>query len=615
MSKFLERLKQNVLVGDGAMGTLLMQELGPGHRCVEEANLSHPDAVLAAHLQYIAAGANLIETNTFGANRGKLQEFNLDSKVEELNSRAAKIAREARDVAGKDVIIAGSIGPAGFAFDFTSREDRGLAEDHYKEQAEVLEQRGVELFIIETFPSPSELRTAVQAVRSVSSLPIIAQLTFAAADFDAGGDFEDIDLHRALESFQGISDLPVEVLGLNCGMGPREALRLLESIPLSPRYYISIYPNAGVPGRRGGRFVYPNSSPEYFASFALEAVRLGARIVGGCCGTRPEHISAMAEAIRTANPVERKSAPTATVSMAEPVEKPIASTSLIAQKFQQRKFVVSVQIDPPKGPETARLMEAIEVFKQSGVVDAVDVNSNPMARLHMDSLWMSALVEQAGLPAIPHITPRDATIMGLQANLLGAYAAGIRNLLVITGDPSQLGGEAGGMDVYQTDSIGLVKLITELNRGRDATGNPIGNSTDFLVGVAVNPAAADVNAEVARFQKKVEAGARFAMTQVFFEWECWHRFLDALGGPSPIPVLAAVWPLTSYRLALRLHHEVPGIIVPDQVLSRLEKAGKDARCVGFELARNILDNARREVDGAYVIAPFKDPAAALEVLC
>ncbi len=615
MSKFLERLKKNVLVGDGAMGTLLMQELGPTQRCVEEANLSHPDVVLAAHLQYIAAGANLIETNTFGANRGKLREFNLDSKVEELNSRAVKIAREARDVAGKDVIIAGSIGPAGFAFDFMSQQDRRLAEDHYKEQAEVLEQRGVEVFIVETFPSAGELRTAVQAIRSVSSLPVIAQLTFAAADFDSGGDFEDIDLHRAVESFQEVSDLPVEVLGLNCGMGPREALRLFETIPLSGRYHVSIYPNAGVPGRRGGRFVYPNSSPEYFANFAVEAVRLGARIIGGCCGTRPEHISAMAEAIRTANPMVRKSVHAGTVPFAAPIERPAVSSSVLAEKFQQRKFVVSVQIDPPKGPETARLMESIEIFKQSGIVDAVDVNSNPMARLHMDSLWMSAQIEHAGLPAIPHITPRDASIMGLQANLLGAHAAGIRNLLVITGDPSQLGGEAGGMDVYQTDSIGLVNLISELNRGRDATGNLIGNCTDFLVGVAVNPAAADVNAEVARFVKKIEAGARFAMTQVFFEWECWRRFLDALGGPSPIPILAAVWPLTSYRLALRLHHEVPGITIPDTILSRLEKAGKDARCVGFELARSILDTARKEVDGVYVIAPFKDPAAALEVLC
>jgi homocysteine S-methyltransferase len=323
----------------------------------------------------------------------------------------------------------------------------------------------------------------------------------------------------------------------------------------------------------------------------------------------------MAEAIRTANPMVRKSVHAGTVPFATPIERPAVSSSVLAEKFQQRRFVVSVQIDPPKGPETVRLMESIEVFKQSGIVDAVDVNSNPMARLHMDSLWMSAQIEHAGLPAIPHITPRDASIMGLQGNLLGAYTAGIRNLLVITGDPSQLGGEAGGMDVYQTDSIGLVKLISELNRGRDATGNLIGNCTDFLVGVAVNPAAADVHAEVARFEKKIEAGARFAMTQVFFEWECWYRFLDALGGPSPIPILAAVWPLTSYRLALRLHHEVPGITIPDTVLSRLEKAGKDARYVGFELARSILDTARKEVDGVYVIAPFKDPAAALEVLC
>ncbi|HXK58821.1 MAG TPA: bifunctional homocysteine S-methyltransferase/methylenetetrahydrofolate reductase [Acidobacteriota bacterium] len=614
MSKFLKRLKKGVLVGDGAMGTFLIRELGHGLRCVEEANLTHPDLVLSAHLQYIAAGAELIETNTFGANRSKLREFNLEGRFEEINSRAVKIAREARDIAGKDVIIGGSIGPAGFVYDFINRHDRRLAEAYYREQAEILEQRGVEVFIVETFPSTSELKTAVQAIRSVSSLPIMAHLTFAASDFDAGGDFEDLDLQRAIKSFQEIADLPVEVLGLNCGMGPRESLQILEHIDVGDREGISIYPNAGVPSRRGGRFIYPDSSPEYFAAFALEAIRLGANIVGGCCGTRPEHIRAMADAIRSSKPMQREQVIASAPSFAVRPEAPTTRPSALAEKFEQRKFVVSVQIDPPKGPETSRLMDAVQMFKESGVVDAVDVNSNPMARLHMDSLWMSAQIEQAGLPTIPHITPRDASIMGLQSNLLGAHAAGIRNLLVITGDPSQLGGQAGGMDVYQTDSAGLVRLISELNRGLDAAGNLIGTPTNFFVGVAVNPAAPDLAVEADRFRKKIEAGASFAMTQVFFDWECWFRFLDVFREPLPIPVLAAVWPLTSYRLALRLHHEVPGIVVPEKVLSRLEAAGKEARKVGFDLARTMLETARKEVPGVYVIAPFKDPAAALEVL-
>jgi homocysteine S-methyltransferase len=278
------------------------------------------------------------------------------------------------------------------------------------------------------------------------------------------------------------------------------------------------------------------------------------------------------------------------------------------------EFVVSMQIDPPKGTDFEAVLGAVRTFRDSGRVHSVDINSNPLAHLHLDSLWMALACEREGVETIPHVTPRDASLMGLCGNLLGAWSLGIRNVLVITGDPSQRGDRAGSSDVYQTDSIGLVKVIRDLNDGKDAAGNPIGNPPNFLIGVAVNPNEPDLDREVDRFRRKVDHGADFAMTQVFFEWDCWERFLDRFGGKLPIPAIVAVWPLTSHKLALRIHHEVPGIVVADPVLARLERAGAGAREEGFAIAREILAESRRRAQGAYVIAPFKNPASALELL-
>ncbi|MEW5978432.1 MAG: bifunctional homocysteine S-methyltransferase/methylenetetrahydrofolate reductase [Acidobacteriota bacterium] len=606
MPRLEDLLAKNIVIGDGAMGTMLLQELR-GRRCPEEAVLSHPDQVLSVHLKYIAAGAQLIETNTFGANAVRLREFDLQDRMEEINSRAVKLAREAREIAGKEVVIAGSIGPLG-AIEWlggVASIDVGL---EYRRQAEILEQRGVEAFLLETFSSPKDLQAAVEAVHSVSSLPIIAQLTLPAGDligFDAG---------NVSALFSQVAHLPVMALGVNCGTGPKEILEILENIPRG-RHVLSAYPNAGVPSRSQGRYVFPDSSPQYFAEFAREAARAGVRILGGCCGTRPEHIAAMAEALKDFHPQEAR--PVVSVASVEPVLRPPSqeeAPSHFAQKLGAGEFVVSIQIDPPKGTESGRLLEAVGTFKQSGRVDVVDVNSNPLARLHMDSLWMSLQVERLGLESLPHVTPRDASILGLQGNLLGAHAMGIRNLLVITGDPSVVGGTTGGQDVYQTDSVGLVHLISEMNEGRDAFGNLIGAPTRFFQGVAVNPAAPDLDLEIQRFRQKIKNGARFAMTQVFFDWEPWERFLDRLGEPCPIPVLIAIWPLTSHRLALRLHHEVPGIFLPERLLEQLEKAGKEARKFGFDLAHRMIEKARSMAQGVYIIAPFKDPTAALDLL-
>jgi homocysteine S-methyltransferase len=336
-------------------------------------------------------------------------------------------------------------------------------------------------------------------------------------------------------------------------------------------------------------------------------------MLGGCCGTTYGQIAAMASSIETPS---AKTADLRVLVPPPPEDRPSdegRQVSGLAQRFEAGEFVVSMQVDPPKGAKTEMVLEACRAFRDSGRVHCVDVNSNAMARLHMDALWMSAQIESLGIETIAHYTPRDASLMGIEGNLLGAWNYGVRNVLVITGDPSMVGGEPGAVDVYQTDSIGMVNTITQLNEGRDCFGHAIGSPPNFFVGVAVNPNHENIDLEIERLHRKIDAGAKFAMTQVFFDWECWERFLDKLGGKCPIPVMVAVWPLTSFRLARRLHNEVPGIVVPEHVLKRLHDAGAGARKEGFALARQMLQEAPDRADGAYVIAPFKRPSAALQL--
>jgi homocysteine S-methyltransferase len=607
-SRFRRTLDETILVVDGAMGSYLLAQIELPRGCVEEANLSAPDAVLAAHLAYIEAGARVIETNTFSANRNKLRAFGLQDQVEAINGAAVKIARGAREVSGQEVLVAGSIGPSALPFDPSDAGSEEPLRAIFREQAHALDARGVDLFILETFVSLPEIRIALEAVREISQLPIVASVTFPG---DAWEDKEDTGwpekVARRLES------LGADVIGSNCSLGPRDLLTVLDGMA-SATVPLFAAPNTGVPSFVAGRFVYPHSSPEYFAWFAREAARRGARLIGGCCGTTPEHIRAMAKALEGIMPERVRLSPaTAPEPPAVAVAAGSPKTSRVATLLARGEFVVSMQLDPPKGTATEAVIQAVRTFRDSGLVHAIDINSNPMAHLHLDSLWMALQCEREGVETIPHITPRDASLMGLSGNLLGAWALGIQNVLVITGDPSQRGDRPGSTDVYQTDSVGLVKVIRDLNDGRDLAGNPLGSPPNFLIGVAVNPNEPDLDREVERFQRKVEHGADFAMTQVFFDWEGWDRFLDRFGGKLPIPALVAVWPLTSHKLALRIHHEVPGIVVPDRVLRLLEKAGARAREEGFALAREILAESRRRAQGAYVIAPFKSPASALEL--
>jgi len=604
---FNARLKDSILIADGAMGSMLHETVG-AQRCFDEVNSTEPEAVFRVHQAYIEAGAHIIETNTFGANRFKLTPFGLGDEVQRLNSRGVKIAREAREAAAREVLIAGSIGPLGLGVQARHPEPQQIIAI-FLEQAQALEERGVDLFILETFTYIEEILLAIQAIRSFSVLPVIAQLTYAEEGIAYG------DL-RPTEAAAQLKNQNVQVVGANCTLGPQALLPILQQLTSIEELRVSGMPNAGFPKREGDRIVYPKSSPEYFALFARQAAAAGVRILGGCCGTTPEHIRAMAEAVKLLRP--SKGQPASSVTVAAPV-KPVpierAPESKLWKNIQAGKFQVSVEIDPPKGIALERVYEQVEKIMSSGKVDAIDINSGAMARVGMDALVVAGALESRGIETIPHLTTRDHNIIGLQAALLGAWTVGgVRNVLAITGDPPSVGDYPETSGVYEVDSVGLVKVLHRLNQGTDWSGKTLGGATNFTIGVAVNPVADDIEEEIKRFQAKIEAGAHFAMTQPLFDPEHWLAFVKKLGGKSPIPVLIGIWPLNSYQQALRLNNEVPGIVIPEPVLQSLESAGTAARERGFKVARQMLSWSRTELAGAYLIPPFKRYEEILDIL-
>jgi methionine synthase / methylenetetrahydrofolate reductase (NADH) len=613
---FNDRLKQAILVCDGGMGSLLHESVSH-HRSSDELNSTHGEIVFRLHELYIQAGAQIIETNTFSANRHKLGNIGLADRVVEFNHRGVKLAREARDAAPHEVLIAGSIGPLG-----VFSQVRQLPAEEvlaiFKEQAGALEERGVDFFILETFSDAEEQLAAIQAIRSFSNLPIVAQMTYSQEGTTFGG-------RGPKEVWEQLQDKNVQAIGANCTVGPDGLLAVLRQFANQPSIPLSAMPNAGFPQRIGDRTIYPHSSPEYFALFAQEAVALGARILGGCCGTTPDHIRAMADAAKQMNLGGRGSGKHAgaTVEILEPEER-IRRTaargpeSRLWGKIQAGKFAVSIEVDPPKGIAINRLVEQVAKIMASGHVDTVDINSGTLARVGMDALAVAGALEAHGFETIPHLTTRDSNIIGLQAMLLGAWAVGgVRNILAITGDPPSVGDYPETSGVYELDSIGLVKVLSRLNQGTDWAGKNLGGATNFTIGVAVNPLANNLDEEVARFEEKIKAGAHFAMTQPVFDPEHWHEFCKRLGGKSPVPVIVGLWPLTSYKQALRLNNEVPGIVIPQPVLDRMAAAGDGARDCGFSLARNMLEWARSErasgIAGAYLIPPFKRYEEILEL--
>src|SRR6267378_2605575 len=433
IEEFEQRLRDSVLIADGAMGSLLHETLGP-QRCMDELNATRAEAVFRIHMAYLEAGAHIIETNTFGANRNKLSAFGLEDRVAEFNHRGVKVAREAREAAKHEVLIAGSIGPLG-AIRQVREAPVELFREIFREQAEALEERGVDFFILETFSDLEELSAAVAAIRSFSQLPIVAQLTYS----EEGTSFSGA---RPRQTWAALHERGVQAIGANCSVGPQDHLRILQDLAeVAGSFPMSAMPNVGFQQRAGDRVIYPKSSPEYFDLFAREAVVLGARILGGCCGTTPEHIRAMVRAVEGMNPAQKARAVTAVE--AAPETRPVAARepeSTLWRKIQAQKFVVSVEIDPPKGTSIDRVLEQVRNVMASKRVDAIDVNSGALARVGMDALSLSGALEARGIETIPHLTTRDANLIGLQAMLLGAWTVGgVRNVLSITGDPPSLG--------------------------------------------------------------------------------------------------------------------------------------------------------------------------------
>jgi methionine synthase / methylenetetrahydrofolate reductase(NADPH) len=588
MSRFLERLAEGPpVVADGGMGALIASAVDR-LRCPEEANLKAPEAVLDVHLGYIRAGAELIETNTFGASRAKLAEHFLEDEFEQINSTAVKLAREAREISGKEVFIAGSIGPGG---------DAG-------EQAQLLEGRGADLFFVETFSALDELEQAVAAIRSVSSLPIVALMSFDSAGDTLAG-------VTAAQAAARLASLDVAAFGANHGAGPAAALRALSEMQGGAQ--LAVLPNVGLASMSGQRIVFPHATPEYFGEFTAQARALGARIIGGCCGTTPAQIAA----IRAA--VDGGAMPTTPLLVRERERASIAATSDAPTKLQRLledgTFVVSVQVDPPLGANPEALIATARAVRESDKAQFVDVNDNPRARARMNGIMASVAIERfTGVETIPHLTPRDMTIAGLESVLLGAHAEGVRNVLSVTGDPPESGDYPGTGTVYDVDSIGLVELMTRLNCGEDFHGRAIDAPTSFFPGVAVNPTADDLELEADRFHRKVAAGARFAMTQLLFDLELLDAFRQRIGGAWPIPVLVGVWPIRTYETVVRMHNEMPGLVIPEHVRERYRVAGAAARDVGLALGHELIEGARSVAQGVYVMAPFRAPMNVVDLL-
>jgi 5,10-methylenetetrahydrofolate reductase len=509
-----------------------------------------------------------------------------------------KLARQARETVGRDVFIAGSIGPLG------EPATASVRHELFAEQASLLEGRGADLFMVETFYDLEELTDAIEGIRAVSALPIVALLTFDEGATTLAG------VH-ANEAAERLAALDVAAVGANHGAGLLAALAALQEMDSGKP--LAALPNIGLASLAGGRVIFPHASPDYFAEFAAHARELGAMIIGGCCGTTPVEIAAIRSAVEEAR-VPRTRLDFEERELVVALGEEQRETGL-ARALRENEWVVTIQVDPPLGGSSKGLVELSRALAQAEQVGFVDINDNATARAGMSSLMVAAAIErQAGIETIPHLTTRDASVMGLESMLLGAHAEGVRNILAITGDPPEVGDYPGARGVYEIDSIGLTQLMTNLNRGEDFNGRPIDAPTSFFPGVAVNPTADDVDVELARFQQKVDAGAKFAITQIVFDIERLDAFLERLGGEWPIPVLIELFPLTSYRLALRLHNEVPGIVVPEALQQALEEAGPDAPKLGFEHARGLLEEARGRGAGVCLVAPFRRPLDVLDLL-
>jgi methionine synthase I (cobalamin-dependent)/5,10-methylenetetrahydrofolate reductase len=604
----IERLKHSPVLCDGAMGTLLYAKGIFINRCYDELNISQPELIHAVHHDYLQAGAEIIETNTFGANSFRLARHSLADRVRDINIAGARVARDAAK--SFDVWVAGSIGPLGVRIEPLGKTSFEEARVAFREQAEALVEGGVDLFMLETFGYLEELHQAVLACRDVNSkIPIVAQVTIDEDGNCLDGADPAVFTARLME-------WNVDVLGINCSVGPVAMLDAIERVRALTSLPLAAQPNAGMPRSVEGRNIYL-CSPEYMASYTRKFVAAGVQLVGGCCGTTPDHIRAMKSALRVRDARGKRTVsegvhPDPTV-LAPPTV-PMAKRSRLGAKLAAGEFVTMVEIVPPKGIDIRKEIEGAKFVKSVGV-DAINIPDSPRASARMSNQALSLLMQQeVGIEAILHYTCRDRNVLGIQSDLLGAAATGIRNLICITGDPPKMGNYPDATAVFDVDAIGLVNIVHNLNRGLDLGGNPIGAGTSFVIGVGANPGLPNLDEEIKRFEYKVQAGAEYVVTQPVFDLRLLENFLRRIEH-CRIPVVAGIWPLVSARNAEFMKNELR-VSVPDEILQRMTRATtpEAAREEGVAIAREMLAAVRERVQGAQISAPQGRYTSAVDVL-
>ncbi len=599
MKGLRERLTNNeVIVFDGGVGTYLYEKGIFINTCFDELNLTNPDLVSSVHRDYVTAGADAIETNTFGANKFRLAPHGLEKKVYEINKRGAELARGA---AKGMALVAGSVGPLGVQIEPLGKLSFDEAKDVFKEQIRGLLDGGADIIILETFSLVPEIAQAVRAVKELNeTIPIIAQVTVN----DDGRLLSGAGLGLFVHD---ITPLGVDVLGMNCSVGPKSMLDALEDLKSMTNLPISVQPNAGLPQSVGGRNLYL-MSPEYLAEYAKRFIQTGASIVGGCCGTNPEHTKAIRRAVSALRPTMRLGTSEADFKLETPATvsiTPFVNKSRLANKLARNKFVTLVELVSPRGVSPAKELEKARALNRFGI-DAINIPDGPRASARMSALALASLIQRdVGIEAVLHFACRDRNVIGMQSDLLGAWALGLRNILAITGDPPKLGTYPDAKAVFDVDAIGLTNLINRLNHGLDLAGNVIGDPTAFSIAVGVNPGAINMDEELRRLDWKIEAGAEYLITQPVFDLAILEKFLRRIEHVK-LPLLCGIWPLISYRNAEFMNNEVPGAHVPKEIMERMKKTTtkEEGFAEGVAVARETYERVRKDVAGVQLAAPL-----------
>ncbi|MDK9699553.1 MAG: bifunctional homocysteine S-methyltransferase/methylenetetrahydrofolate reductase [bacterium] len=609
MNRFLDTIDRRVVIADGALGTQFYAQGIPFSRCYDSLNLTDPVAVERIHRSYVAVGAELIETNTFGANRARLAQFGLSHRVQEINRRGVEIARW---VAGADRFVAGSMSSLGKPLEPIGKISIPQAIEIFREQAEALIEGGVDLILLETFTTLQEALLALEGAKLAAApknIPVWVQMSFTDEGKTLVGD-------KPEEVARRLTEAGADGVGSNCSMGPQILLEVMERMARVPGIRLSCLPNAGLPQVLEGRYVYL-TSPAYMAEYADRFRALGVSLIGGCCGTTPEHIKEIVLTVG-GKTIERQSIGeiihlTDIDREPEHLVETVSEQRTFMEQLRSDRFYVSVEIDPPRGVNSDKLVQGARLCKAGGV-DCINVADSPLARARMSPLALSHIIrDNVGIEIILHMSCRDRNVLATQAELMGAHALQIRNILAVTGDPPTLGDYPDAKGVFELDSVSLTKLMTALNHGMDLSGRKLDSPCDYAIGVAINPTAPDLGAELEKYVRKVEAGAMFAMTQPVYELDALENFFAKYTGKK-LPVMVGVLPLRNTKHAEFIHHEVPGMTVPQRIRDRMYQAGEAGPNMGVQIAQEFLREAKTMCEGVYLMPPFNKFEMAVDII-